>query len=159
MFNIIYKDYCFRLNLFSKMLRILLARNKRHCLFPIGSNFRVRIILHSVLKTLAGFCHSIGLYALTGSLGFRLSIFQNNQIIAFGSTFTLHFQIAFAILSFRQVIAFSSFGRCPHSTQNLQKKRNFLWFLWNLFQFPRVLVKVVSKVSMNIKSFFVFISL
>ena len=104
MFHIIYKDYCFRLNLFSKMLRILLARdkrrcvsktqrfrhsslcsqefskmlrillarNKRRCLFPIGSNFRVRIILHSVLKTLAGFCHSIGLYALTGSLGIRL---------------------------------------------------------------------------------------
>ena len=42
------------------------------CPFPTGSNFRVRIILHSVLKTLAGFCHSIGLYALTGSLGFRL---------------------------------------------------------------------------------------
>ena len=45
---------------------------------------------------------------------------------------------------------FARFTRL-HPTENLQKKRNFLWFLWNLFQFPRVLVKVVSKVSMNIK--------
>ena len=37
-------------------------------------------------------------------------------IIAFGSTFALHFQIANAILSFRQVIAFSGSFANTHST-------------------------------------------
>ncbi len=45
------------------------------------------------------------------------------------------------------------------ATEICKKKGTFEGFLWNLFQFPRVLVKVVSKVSMNIKSYYGFLCL